>query len=118
MEHHSPGFVSCHTAGSAAGGGVDPNVRAVMEEIDIDLSEEFSRPLTDEVLADADVVVTMGRSVGSVEVPESTRHVDWRVGDPSGADLDEVRRVREDIERRIVILVGELTPQPDSSRTT
>lgn len=117
LARHGGGAVSCHTAGSQAQGGVDPNVRAAMEEIDIDLSEEFSRPLSSEVLANADVVVTMGRSVGAIEVPASTRHVDWRVGDPAGAELDEVRRVREDIERRIQLLVAELTESPAAAAT-
>jgi protein-tyrosine-phosphatase len=64
------------------------------------------------VLASADVVVTMGRSVGPVEIPSSARHVDWRIGDPAGADLDEVRRVRDDIERRIGALADELNAAP------
>jgi arsenate reductase (thioredoxin) len=66
------------------------------------------RPSTDEVLRAADVVVTMGHSVGAVEIPEAVRHVDWRVGDPAGADLAEVRRVRGDIERRLRALLEEL----------
>ena len=53
---------------------------------------------------------TAARSVGRVEIPETTRHLDWRVGDPTGAELDEVRRVRDDIERRIRVLVAELEP--------
>ena len=60
------------------------------------------------MLRAADVVVTMGHSVGAVEVPESVRRVDWRVGDPTGADFDEVRRVRDDIERRVRALLDEL----------
>ena len=45
----------------------------------------------------ADVVITMGRSVGDVEIPTRSRHLDWRVGDPGGADIAEVRRIRDDI---------------------
>jgi protein-tyrosine-phosphatase len=103
--------VRAHTAGSHAATELDPAVVAVMEEAGIDMSETFTRPLTPEVLAGADVVVTMGRSVGAVEIPESARHVDWRVGDPAGADVDEARRVREDIERRVEALVAELASQ-------
>jgi protein-tyrosine-phosphatase len=98
-----------HCAGSDASAEIDENVRAALSEVGIDLSEGFTRPLTVEVLAGADVVVTMGRSVGPVEIPASARHVDWRVGDPAGAELDEVRRVRDDIERRIDALADELT---------
>jgi arsenate reductase len=60
------------------------------------------------VLGAADVAVTMGRSVGSVEIPDDTRHLDWRVGDPTGAPVDEVRRVRDDIDRRVQELLAEL----------
>jgi len=100
--------VTVHSAGSQAGVAIDPNVEVAMREVGIDLSDEFTRPLSPEVLADADIVVTMGRSVGTVEIPSTARHVDWRVGDPAGAELDEVRRVRDDIERRVAALAGEL----------
>jgi protein-tyrosine-phosphatase len=100
--------VNVHTAGSQAEGGVDLNVKEALAELDIDVSEEFTRPLSREVLAGADLVVTMGRSVGAVDIPESTRHVDWRVGDPLGAELDEVRRVVDDIRRRVDSLAAEL----------
>jgi arsenate reductase (thioredoxin) len=79
-----------------------------MAELGVDLSEAFAKPLSREVLEAADVVVTLGRSVGAVEIPERTRHEDWRVGDPSGAPVDEVRRVREDIDRRVAVLLAEL----------
>lgn len=105
--------VRAHTAGSGSGAALDPAVVAVMEELGVDMAESFTRPLTPEVLAGADVVVTMGKSVGVVDVPPTTRHVDWRVGDPSGADVDEARRVREDIERRIEALARELAAGPD-----
>jgi protein-tyrosine-phosphatase len=101
--------VNVYCAGSNPSAEVDENVKAALGEVGIDLSEGFIRPLTREVLAGADVIVTMGRSVGQVEIPSSIRHVDWRVGDPAGAELDEVRRVRDDIERRLSDLADELT---------
>jgi protein-tyrosine-phosphatase len=101
-----------HTAGSGVSSGIDPNVRIAMEELGIDLSDKFSRPVTDEVLGAADVVITMGRSVGEVEIPTTARHLDWRVGDPAGAELDEVRRVRGDIERRVNELLADLELVP------
>lgn len=100
--------VSVHSAGSGEAPIIDPNIRTVMEELGIDLADKFARPLTAEVLSSADVVVTMGRSVGQIEIPQTARHLDWRVGDPAGAELDEVRRVREDIERRVDQLADEL----------
>lgn len=93
--------VSVHIAGSGDAAGIDPNVHIAMEEVGIDISDKFTTPLTPEVLASADLVITMGRSVGQIEIPSTARHLDWRVGDPAGAELDEVRRVREDIDRRV-----------------
>jgi len=107
-----------HTAGSDAARGIDPNVRVAMEELGIDLSEKFTRPITEEVLASADVVITMGRSVGAVQIPETARHLDWRVGDPAGAELDEVRRVRDDIERRVSALARDLANLTPAAATT
>ena len=105
--------VSVHCAGSDAGDEIDDNVRAALSEIGIDSSEAFVRPVTDEILAVADIVVTMGRSVGDVQIPASTRHEDWRVGDPAGASLEETRRVRDDLIRRIDALADELSdPTP------
>ncbi len=107
LAHGGP-LISVHSAGSAAMADIDPNVRKAMDEIGVDLTDAFTRPITPEVLAAADVVVTMARSVGTVEIPTATRHVDWRVGDPAGAPLAEVRRVREDIQRRVDALADEL----------
>ena len=86
-----------HAAATGSGFDVDPNVRAVLEEVGIDAADAFTRPLSAEVLGGADVIVTMGRSVGDVSIPEHVRHIDWRVGDPAGAELDEVRRVLDDL---------------------
>ena len=102
------GSVTVHAAATGSGFDVDPNVRAVLEEVGIDAADAFTRPLSAEVLGGADVIVTMGRSVGDVSIPEHVRHIDWRVGDPAGAELDEVRRVRDDIARRVEQLAEEL----------
>ena len=109
--------VVVHSAGSNVSAAIDENVRAAMSEIGIDLEDAFTKPLTHEVLAAVDVVVTMGRSVGAVEIPDSVRHVDWRVGDPAGAGLDEVRRVRDDIERRVQTLSRELVAALSAATT-
>jgi arsenate reductase (thioredoxin) len=104
----SEGRVVAHSAGRSAAVQVDPAVVAVMQELDVDLTEAYAKPLSTEVLDAADIVVTMGRSVGSVEIPETTRHLDWRVGDPTGTSIEEARRVREDIDRRVRDLLSEL----------
>jgi arsenate reductase (thioredoxin) len=104
----SNGAVVAHSAGSTLGTAVDPAVVEVMAELGVDLSEAYAKPLSREVMEAADVVVTMGRSVGAVDIPRGTRHEDWRVGDPTGAPVDEVRRVRDDIDRRIQALLDEM----------
>jgi arsenate reductase len=104
----SEGRVVAHSAGSSAASGVDPAVVEVMAELGIDLSEAYAKPLALEVIAAADRVVTMGRSVGTIELPEGTLREDWRVGDPTGAPVDEARRVRDDIDRRVQALLVEL----------
>jgi arsenate reductase (thioredoxin) len=100
--------VAVHAAGTAIGAEVDPAVREAISELGIDVSDAFARPITPEVLGATDVVVTMGHSVGVFDIPSGVRHEDWRVGDPVGASLEEVRRVRADIEYRVRALLDRL----------
>lgn len=100
--------VSVHSAGTAVQGRIDAGVRAVIQELGVDPDEAFARPVTDEVLRAADVIVTMGHSVGVIDLPQETRHDDWRVGDPVGAPITEIRRVAADIEYRILALLSDL----------
>jgi arsenate reductase (thioredoxin) len=109
----SDGTVSAHSAGTAEEGVIDPAVEQAITELGIDTSELFSRPVSGEVLSRADVVVTLGLSVGVVHTPEGVRREDWRVGDPVGASIEEARRVRDDIERRVRTLLTELNALPD-----
>jgi arsenate reductase (thioredoxin) len=104
----SEGRVVAHSAGSNIGADVDPAVIEVMGELGVDLEDAYAKPLSPEVLDAGDVIVTMGRSVGAVEIPADKRHVDWRVGDPTGAPVDEVRRVRDEIDSRVQALLAEL----------
>ena len=105
----SDGVVAVHSAGTAVQGQIDSGVRAVIAELDIDPDETFARPVTDEVLRAADVIVTMGHSVGVIDIPRGIRHEDWRIGDPNGAPLAEIRRVRADIEYRVRDLLTDLS---------
>ena len=56
----------------------------MIAELALDPEDEFAHPVTDEVLRAADVIVTMGHSVGVIDLPDGVRHEDWRVGDPIG----------------------------------
>jgi len=107
----SEGRVVVHSAGNDPTASVDPAVLEVMSEVGIDLGEAYAKPISLEVLDSVDVVVTLGRSVGLVEIPASARLEDWRVGDPTGAELDEVRRIRDDLARRVDALLVELLPR-------
>jgi len=104
----SGGRVNAIAAGTHMTSELDPNVIAAMAEIGIDLTDSHPKPLSREVLDAADVVVTLGRSVGRVELPPGKRHEDWRVGDPVGASLEEIRRIRRELELRVDELVAGL----------
>ena len=88
---------------------VNPEVQASMAELGLDLSQEFPKPLTDEFVAAADVVITMGCGDACPIYP-GKRYEDWELDDPADADLDGVRRIRDDIARRVGALLDELAP--------
>jgi len=105
--HLSGGAVSVRSAGSAPGDQVLPVVAEAMTELGLDLADAFPKPLTDEVVRAADVVVTMGCGDACPLYP-GTRYLDWEVADPAGRPLEAVRRIRGDIARRVEELVAEL----------
>ena len=86
-----------------------------MAELGIDMSEEFPKPLTDEVVRAADVVITMGCGDACPIYP-GKRYEDWVLDDPAGQDLDTVRRIRDEIDARVQTLVQELLPRPSLAR--
>ncbi|MEU2610193.1 hypothetical protein ABZ570_01180 [Micromonospora sp. NPDC007271] len=81
---------------------------AAMAERGIDISEEFPKPWTDEVIRAADVLVTMGCGDACPIFP-GTRYENWNVDDPAGLDLTDVRPVRDEIGRRVCRLLDELS---------
>jgi arsenate reductase len=106
----SGGAIQVRSAGSAPGEEINPAVVEAMAEVGVDLSEEFPKPLTDEVVHSADVVVTMGCGDACPVYP-GKRYEDWEFEDPSGKDLATVRRIRDEIDTRIQALVAELSPE-------
>ncbi len=108
---HAGPRLSVSTAATGDVQDVDPVVNEVLAEVGADVADSYSKPLTQEMLDAADVVVTMARSVGDISIPAGTRHVDWRVGDPAGAEIGEVRRIREEIVTRIETLIAELAQE-------
>jgi len=103
----SEGRVHVRSAGSAPGEEINPAAVTAMEELGIDMSEEFPKPLTDEVVKAADVVITMGCGDACPIFP-GKRYEDWDLEDPAGKDLETVRRIRDEIDGRVRQLVGEL----------
>ena len=91
------------SAGSSPADRVHPEVVEVMRERGIDLSERVPRALDRSDVEWADVVVTMGCGDACPYVP-GKRYVDWELDDPAGKPLDEVRAVRDEIERRLASL--------------
>jgi len=110
--HLAGDCVEVHWAGTAPRGRIDPAVAAAIAERGIDVDAAYAPPITPEVLAGTDVVVTMGHSVGVFEIPDGARHEDWRIGDPVGAPIEEVRRVGADIEYRVRALLESLGIDP------
>ena len=101
--------VHVRSAGSQPGERILPEVALVLAEIGLDVTDEFPKPLTDDVVRAADAVVTMGCGDACPLYP-GKRYLDWRLDDPSGLDLDDVRRVRDDIRGRVENLLAELLP--------
>jgi arsenate reductase (thioredoxin) len=108
VERYAGGRISARTAGTAAEPDLNPAIIEVLAEVEVDLSSRHPKPLTDDVLRAADVVVSIGEQ--DVRVPEVTRHDVWRVDDPRGQDLDAVRRIRDEIDAHVRELVAELAP--------
>ena len=103
----SEGRVHVRSAGSSPAGEINPAVLEVMDEVGIDMAEEFPKPLTDEVVKAADVVITMGCGDACPIYP-GKRYEDWTLDDPAGEDVDTVRRIRDEIDTRVTALVAEL----------
>jgi arsenate reductase len=95
------------SAGTTPGERVHPEVVEAMAELGIDLSGRVPHRLTREDAEWADVVVTMGCGDECPYIP-GKRYLDWDLPDPKGLPLEEVRRVRDEIERRVTGLVAEL----------
>jgi arsenate reductase len=104
------GRIRVSSAGSAPADELNPRVVEAMGEAGLDISREFPKPLTDDGVKAADVVVTMGCGDACPFYP-GKRYEDWELDDPAELDLDGVRRVRDEIRTRVERLAGELTSE-------
>jgi arsenate reductase (thioredoxin) len=80
-----------------------------MAGIGVDMSEEFPKPLTDEVVRAADVVITMGCGDACPVYP-GKKYLDWELDDPANKPIYHVRPIRDEIDRRVRELLEELVP--------
>lgn len=107
LDHHAAGRVRVRSAGSAPAGEINPAVIAVMDELGVDLSKEFPKPLTTDAVEAADVVISMGCGDACPIFP-SKRYLDWELPDPNGRPIEEVRPIRDEIDERVKGLLFEL----------
>jgi arsenate reductase (thioredoxin) len=107
MNHRAQGEVHVCSAGSNPAEAVNPAVVEAMAELGIDLSEEFPKPLTEEVVRAADAVITMGCGDACPVYP-GRRYLDWELPDPAGDSLETVRAIRDEIDARVQTLLAQL----------
>jgi protein-tyrosine-phosphatase len=109
LDQLAHGSVHVRSAGSDPADRLNPAVVEAMSELGLDLGKEFPKPLTDEVVRAADVVITMGCGDACPLYP-GKRYLDWELEDPAGQPLVTVRRIRDDIQDRVRALLAELAP--------
>lgn len=107
FEHLAGGKAVAWSGGSEPGDSVNPAAVAAMKERGIDISREYPKRWTAEIVQAADVVVTMGCG-DTCPVFPGLRYVEWVLDDPAGQDVEAVRPIRDDIERRVRTLLAEL----------
>lgn len=105
--HHVAGAAIAWSGGSHPADSINAAVIEAMNERGIDISQEFPKPWTTEVLQAADVVVTMGCGDECPYYP-GKRYEDWELPDPVGLDLAAIRPIRDEIERKVLELIDEL----------
>ena len=107
LSRAADGRHEARSAGSAPAKHVQPDVVSALAEVGIDIAGRSPRKFEVEDVEWADVAVTMGCGDACPIVP-GTRYVDWELDDPHGRPLDEVRRIRDEIDARVLGLVAEL----------
>ena len=113
LRHLAGEGVVVWSGGSEPPSEINPAVVAAMSEVGVDISEEFPKPWTEEIVRAADVVVTMGCGEACPLYP-GTRYEDWDLEDPAGQGVDAVRPIRDEIRGRVVDLLDSLGVEPVS----
>lgn len=111
LRHHGGGAVRVLSAGSEPADRLNPAVVQAMAEAGIDITEAVPTRLDSGMVREADVVVTMGCG-DTCPFHPGRRYLDWELDDPAGRSLEEVRPIRDDIQRRVQGLLAELSAAP------
>jgi arsenate reductase len=112
LDDLAEGRVTVRSAGSEPADRINPRVVTAMREIGLDVSREYPKPLAGDAVQAADVVITMGCGDACPIYP-GKRYEDWELDDPAQADLDGVRRIRDEIDGRVRRLLEDLTSTPE-----
>jgi len=112
LDHQAAGRVQVTSAGSQPADRLNPAVVQAMAEVGLDISREFPKRLTNDKVQAADVVITMGCGDACPIYP-GKRYLDWDLPDPAGLDLEAVRPIRDEIDRRVLQLLAELMTSSD-----
>jgi protein-tyrosine-phosphatase len=107
FNHHAGDRAVAWSGGSEPGEQVNRAAVGAMAERGIDIAQEYPKPWTDEIVQAADVVVTMGCGDACPYFP-GKQYEDWKLDDPAGQDVADVRPIRDEIERRVLALLDEL----------
>jgi arsenate reductase (thioredoxin) len=111
FDHYAQGRVDVRSAGSEPGNDLNPAVVSLLRDRGLDPSREFPKPLTDELVREADVIVTMGCGDACPVLP-AKRYLDWELDDPAGRPVESVRPIVDEIDRRVQALLAELLNPP------
>jgi protein-tyrosine-phosphatase len=111
MRHLAGDRIHVFSGGSEPAAEINASAVAAMAEKGIDISREIPRRWADEVARAADVIVTMGCGDACPVYP-GRRYVDWELDDPAGKSVEEVRPIRDEIERRVRQLMDDLGVAP------
>src|SRR4029453_15692582 len=113
LDHYAKGRVHVRSAGSTPADQINPAAVEPMAAMNIDVSHEFPKPLTDDFVTAADVVITMGCGDACPFYP-GKRYEDWVLEDPAGKGVDAVRPIRDEIRRGGESVIDELVPAAQS----
>lgn len=111
LHDYGKGRIHVRSAGSAPAHEVNPAVVEAMREVGLDLTHEFPKPLTNDVVEASDVIITMGCG-DACPIFSGKRYLDWKLDDPAGKSIDEVRPIRDDIKAQVQALADELLASP------